>query len=729
MKKTDISFQGKEFYETLFGESPVGIVIQGIDGRVERANARFCKMFGYSIEEVTGARLDDLVAFEPDLACSAAKLSTDVMRGRELALETERMRKDGSRFPVIIRGVPIVQGGKISAVYALYEDISETKEIENDLRRERAHFERIMLDSPDGIAVFDGEGTIIRCNPAFEDLFGLESGTGVGSSLSEAVGSGGKIDQVKKNIEELRIRKRMDHESVRTRKDGKDIFVAVRSAAISPDDNNEYMAVYRDISERKRSEEVLATERSYFENLFVNSPMAIALVDAKGIIQRVNSSFEDLFGYSDSECRGEYLDVLIAPEDSGDDAAQLTDQAAGGGSVRVERVRCRKDRTCIDVQIIAVSFPGFGGERVVYAIYQDITERKIFEEHARFTSYHDSLTGLFNQAFVEEEIQRLDTARQLPISVIMADLDNLKLVNDAFGHVEGDKLIIKTGNLLRSCCRQEDIVARCGGDEFLILLPGTPMQDAGKICDRIREGCSSKWGESFIPLSIALGLAAKTDVTEDFVQVIRKADEEMYLDKLMKSERSRQTIFERVETFLEGDHRRKSHIDRLANIASLFGEFMSLRKDEIDRLRLLARFHDVGLISVPADILFREGPLGPDEMEMIRKHPERGYHIARAIPQITHVAEGILSHQEKFDGSGYPRGLAGESIPLAGRIMHLLCAYEAMTGWRSYAPALSRREALEEIEEKTGSQFDPRLAGLFLKMMEEPSPRTPGLPF
>ena len=366
---------------------------------------------------------------------------------------------------------------------------------------------------------------------------------------------------------------------------------------------------------------------------------------------------------------------------------------------------------------------------MVYAIYQDITERKIFEEHARFTSYHDSLTGLFNQAFIEEEIQRLDTARQLPISVIMADLDNLKLVNDAFGHVEGDKLIIQTGNLLRSCCRQEDIVARCGGDEFLVLLPGTSLQDAGKIADRIREGCNGNLKENFIPLSIALGLAAKTDVTEDFVQIIRKADEEMYLDKLMKSERSRQVIFEKVEAFLEGDQRRKSHIDRLTNMASLFGGFMSMRKDEIDRLLLLARFHDVGLISVPTDILFREGPLNPDEMEMVRKHSERGYHIARAIPQLTVVAEGILSHQEKYDGSGYPRGLVGEAIPLAGRIMHLLCAYEAMTGWRSYAPMVSRSEALEEIEQKAGSQFDPRLAGLFLKMMEEPSPRTPGLPF
>ncbi|HDQ92574.1 MAG TPA: PAS domain S-box protein, partial [Synergistetes bacterium] len=251
MKNGNMLFQGKEFYETLFEESPVGIVIQGVDGRVERANLKFCQMFGYSIEEVTGALLDDLVAFDPDLACHAASLTKDVIKGQELFIETERVRKNGTRFPVVIRGVPIIQGEKVQAVYALYEDISERKEAENDLRRERAHFERIMLDSPDGIAVFDGEGIIIRCNHAFEDLFGLERGTGVGSCLSDAVGSGGKKEQVEKNIEEIKNKKRVYHESVRSRKDGKDIFVAVRSASISPGEDPEYMVIYRDISERK----------------------------------------------------------------------------------------------------------------------------------------------------------------------------------------------------------------------------------------------------------------------------------------------------------------------------------------------------------------------------------------------------------------------------------------------------------------------------------------------
>jgi diguanylate cyclase (GGDEF)-like protein len=281
------------------------------------------------------------------------------------------------------------------------------------------------------------------------------------------------------------------------------------------------------------------------------------------------------------------LDDLIAPGEARDDAEKLTRDVAAGSILKTERTRLRKDGSRVDVQINAVSFPVAGGQKVVYAIYQDITERKILDEKIRHFGYHDALTGLYNNAFLEEELRRLDTSRQLPISLIMADVDNLKLINDAFGHMEGDQLIIEAGAILRSCCRQEDLIARCGGDEFIMLLPRTSLLEARSICDRIRQACD-RASKGMIPPSIALGVAAKDEVTQDFMQVRKKADDDMYLDKLMRSERSRSAIYSRIVDFLGSDPRRRAHISIFKKRRSPSG-LSCTTTDEIENLDLLAQ--------------------------------------------------------------------------------------------------------------------------------------------
>ncbi len=718
MEDVNRFFNVEAFYETLFDQSPLGIAIQAPDGIVIRANGAFCDMFGYGREEVLGVHLDDLVARDNKLSPEAGDVSVRVTGGEKIYLEAVRTRKDGSKVPVSIRGVPIRENGKILAVYAIYEDISERRKVEKQMTREKALFERVLLDSPDGIAIFNSEGVVTRTNPAFEHLFGLDPGDALGHPLWDVVGRGAKEDDVRDNVDRLMEEKRVDHESVRFRKDGSEIHVSVRATAITVQSGSEeYLAIYREITERIRWEEDLATERVYFENLFMNSPLAIALVDGDGSIQRVNSAFEKLFGYASWECIGRNLDGLIAPGELTEDAERLTRKVAKGGTIQAERSRRRKDGSWVDVQINAVSFPVTGGQTVIYAIYQDITERKIFEEKFRYFGYHDSLTGLYNSAFFEEEMRRLDTPRQLPVSLVMADVDNLKLVNDAFGHIEGDRLILEAGRILQSCCRQEDIIARCGGDEFVMLLPGTSLLEARSICDRIREACGRRVTNSIIPPSIALGVAVKDEVTQDFIQVRKKADDDMYLDKLMRSERSRSAIYTRIVNFLESDRRRNAHIQRLRKLSRLFASYLSMKQDETEKLLLLAQFHDVGLMPVPAEVLYREGPLEPGEWEDVRKHPERGYHLARNLSPITPVAEDILCHHEHFDGSGYPRGLSGDDIPIASRIMNLLCAYEVMTGWRSYRPSFTHEEALGEVASGAGGQFDPRLSGLFINLL------------
>ncbi|MCX6384437.1 MAG: sensor domain-containing diguanylate cyclase, partial [Actinobacteria bacterium] len=184
--------------------------------------------------------------------------------------------------------------------------------------------------------------------------------------------------------------------------------------------------------------------------------------------------------------------------------------------------------------------------RVVYknnkpALYEgivrDITEQKKIEEKLKFLSFHDKLKGLYNRAYFEEELKRLDSERQLPLSIMMADINGLKLTNDTFGHKEGDLLLCKSARIFEKCFRKEDIISRHGGDEFVILLPKTTAQEVTNIINRIEEECS-KTDSQKIPISISMGGSTKTVMDKDINEVIQDAEKGMYQKKLIESRSS-----------------------------------------------------------------------------------------------------------------------------------------------------------------------------------------------
>ena len=182
-----------------------------------------------------------------------------------------------------------------------------------------------------------------------------------------------------------------------------------------------------------------------------------------------------------------------------------------------------------------------GNTQYFFGVGIDITERKKSEERIKYLSYHDSLTGLFNRAYLEEEMHRLDTPRQLPLSIIMGDINGLKLVNDAFGHKQGDELLIHIAKILKESCRQEDIVARWGGDEFLILFPKTTNKSVLRVIQRIQNLCKTAENTT-IPISLALGLATKETPDISLEVIIGQAEENMYRQKLNESRSIRHAL-------------------------------------------------------------------------------------------------------------------------------------------------------------------------------------------
>jgi len=347
----------------------------------------------------------------------------------------------------------------------------------------------------------------------------------------------------------------------------------------------------------------------------------------------------------------------------------------------------------------------------------EIIKVKEQEEKIRQLSFHDSLTGLYNRRYLEEQLSRLDVERQLPISVIVADVNGLKVTNDALGHSEGDKLLQKAAEVLKNACREEDIAARTGGDEFILFFPQTTEEETIQIAQRIHQHCSEKC-KNIIPGTLSLGYATKNNTGEDISDVIKKAEEMMYSHKLLESQSIRSRIISSLQSTLhEKDIETIEHSQRIAETSMKVGEKLGLAQQELDNLSLLASLHDIGKITVDESILKKPDKLTPRERKEMEKHSEAGYRIAKSTNMLTEIAEYILYHHERWDGKGYPHGLKGEEIPLLSRILAIADAYDAMINDRPYQKAISKEEVIEELKKESGKQFDPELVPIFISIL------------
>lgn len=345
---------------------------------------------------------------------------------------------------------------------------------------------------------------------------------------------------------------------------------------------------------------------------------------------------------------------------------------------------------------------------------RDITSQKQLEEEMAHKSFHDSLTGLYNRAYFTEEMKRLDTGRNLPLCLIMGDVNNLKLVNDALGHSEGDRLLVAVAQILKKSCRKEDIVVRFGGDEFVILLPKCSDNVVARIIENIEKSCENITPDG-IPTSISLGSATKYTLEQSISDLLDLADNRMYASKFTENKSSHSSLITMLEKSLyEKDYITAEHATRVCDLSVRFGNSLLLSNNVINELTLLASLHDIGKIIIPGSILKKRGPLTDKEWEVLKKHPETGYRITRTMHGMGIVAEDILSHHEKWDGCGYPRGLQGEQIPLAARILSIVDTFDVMTHERPYKKAMSEQEAIDEINRCSDSQFDPELAKAFI---------------
>ncbi len=490
------------------------------------------------------------------------------------------------------------------------------------------------------------------------------------------------------------------------------------------------VAVLYDVTERKQAAEALRESKQLLDNIISFLPDPTAVVNNKGKIIAWNRAMEDMTGIKAATMLGKgnhayalpfyglprptLLDIVLSNDK--ESWSQYSEVEHIGEETLATETFCPYigSQGAIVYAMASPLYDKYGNKIGAIESVRDITQQKLDEEKIRYLSYHDKLTGLYNRAFFEEEIKRLDTERQLPLSVIIGDVNGLKLINDAFGHRDGDELLTSVSKLLKQACREEDIIARWGGDEFAILLPQTNEEDALKLYKRIKNNCRQA-GSYPLQISISLGVATKECSWQNIGEILREAEDRMYRNKLLEHKSNRSVFITSLEkTLWMKSHETREHTSRLRRMVVQLGQALNLPENELDNLTLLASLHDIGKLAIPSNILDKPGRLTLEEWETIKKHPEIGYRIALSSPDLSPIADSILMHHERWDGSGYPLGKKGADIPLNARILAIADAYDVMVNGRPYQKAMSHEEALEEIARCAGTQFDPHIAKIFI---------------
>lgn len=353
----------------------------------------------------------------------------------------------------------------------------------------------------------------------------------------------------------------------------------------------------------------------------------------------------------------------------------------------------------------------------VVGMSRDISERKLIEKKLQYLSEIDHLTGLYNRHSFEEKVKQLNEEAFLPLGIIMGDVNGLKLVNDTVGHLEGDQLLKDISTVLKKVCQDKGYIFRWGGDEFVILLPQYDLQGCDEVIDQINYECKT-YDSHLIELSIALGKSVKYNKEQSINELIKISEKHLYHKKLLEKKSINKAIFYSLKKNLEEKNiELERHTKKVTAYALAIGKQLNLSEMELYELNLAAELHDIGKIGICEEILLNPNKLSEDEMEIVKTHSDKGYRIVNACGSFTTMAKVILTHHEKWDGTGYPLGLKELEIPLLARIICVADAYAIMTSGAIYKKPIRKKDALHELQKGSGTQFDPSVVASFVSLI------------
>ena len=445
-----------------------------------------------------------------------------------------------------------------------------------------------------------------------------------------------------------------------------------------------------------------------FDVFFNFHPDLLSVLTSEGLFLRVNQAWSTRMGYPKRTLIEEYFvrlvidadqieaDHLLAQPERSIEHPVILRLMHADGSPRTVEWRAHKDR------------------ELLYLVGHDVTESLKHEKDIEYLSFHDALTGLYNRRFMEVELKRLDVPRNYPLTIVQGDVNRLKLVNDAFGHEKGDELIRKAAEAIKTSCRPDDLIARWGGDEFVILLPKTSAEDAQKIIDRIHFTTLSMDVNS-IKVSIAFGASTKLEASEELAHHIRQSENAMYKAKSKDSERNRKDIVDVIaSTLYHNVPYEELHAKRVSALCRQLAMALGYNDDDVQKIAVAGLLHDIGKVAISKEILTKDGPLNASERDLMRQHPLIGSSVVGPSESGIDISDAILHHHERLDGTGYPLGITQEEIPIPSRIIAIADSYDTMVSQNLYRPPLTKAEAIAELRAHKGTQFDEHLTERFI---------------
>jgi len=702
-------------YKALYQNAPVGILTLSRTGIITSCNKLLYDYSGYTPENLIGKHFVRTSAVPLRDIPRYLKLFFAVLRGKSIKPFVVNLKtKDKKDFFAEVRHGKIKKAGKVVGFQLILRDVTESIVAKKALSDSEERFKLLSEATSEGIIIHN-KGKILDGNKRLAQIFGVPYADQSKTSVFKFLTKKSRVTVLRKIM--ANYSKPYQVEGIK--KDGTKFPIEISARPIPFKGKIVHVASIRDITTYKEAEKVIKESEQKFRDLAEMLPQMVFESDAKGRITYINKTGCILFNYNKKDINKGIS--LFEVTDKKDHIRLKNNMEVLFRNKKLDPQQytaIKKGGQRIDVEIYSNININEKGEPVgLRGILIDITERKKAEKKIKFLSFHDYLTGIYNRAFFEEELHRLDTGRQLPLTIVIGDVNGLKIINDAFGHEKGDELLKRIANILKESFRSEDIVARWGGDEFSIILPKIKLKDTLKIIFRINEKFK-KDSTKTIPLSVAFGLSTKENNSQKIDELIKTAEDKMYRHKLIEHQSVHSTIISYLEKALEErDYETEAHVKRMKKLAIKLGKELNLSEEIIDEVVLLAALHDIGKISITDSIMLKPTSLTKEEWQTIKRHSEVGYRIAVTSAELAPIAKGILYHHEWWNGKGYPKGLKGENIPFISRIISVIDAYDAMTNDRPYRKALSTDKAIKELKKCAGTQFDPTLVNKFIEII------------
>ena len=755
-----ISEEQNRYLSTLIENIHDSVVVTDTNFQVTYINKSSEELYGYKLEDIKGVSSFSFHA-DPNALEIQKELCEAVASGESYIGEGVKQRKDGSTFVCEFRVMPLLDNdGHIYAHVGIQRDVTERKRAEEALQRSENYYRTIFETSGAAIFIVEEDTTISEVNSNFEELIGCSREMINGQKSVLEYVQPEDIDIIKKYHSLRRsnpaaVPRQYEIQINTSEGAKKDTCLSVD---MIPGTRKSVGSVI-DITHRKRTERILQARlrlleysltHSFTEILTATVDEAQKITDSRlgfyhllhpdwktvsskvwstNTLQACSISSEQSF--IDGNHAGVWMDCIRTHKAVvHNDYASLPHRTGlPQGHPQIDRemvVPVYKGNTIVAMLGVGNKPSDYTDADIEAAslladLAHDITERKQMEERLRELSVRDSLTGLFNRNFFEEEMERLSDRRYSPVGIVVCDLDGLKFVNDTLGHQSGDLLLLKVADLLRENFRNSDIIARIGGDEFAILFAETDWQMVEHMLQRLRQAVQDyNNADPEIPVSLSVGQAVGEKTGPDMYGLFREADNRMYREKIQREGSVRSAILQALTVSMEArDFKTEGHCDRLQELCVSLARELGFSQDFENDLRLLARFHDLGKVGIPDHILFKPAPLTQEEWKQMHQHCEIGHRIASSVPDLEPIAELILKHHERWDGRGYPTGASGRDIPMSCRILAIVDAYDAMTSDRPYQEALPLENAIAELRRCAGTQFDPELVEAFIERVAQ----------